>query len=166
LLTRAVGVGRKWVSVSTLAAVGTALNWVQSQFFADWSDDRYWKLVSTLAKRPGASRVAFDNYLAGERTSVEQRSATISRLTLSSTRQDILAALLDDLAVASAARLDLLKHNGVPFRRDVVVAGGVGRRLSSILHRDWPGRWKFIVPPEEATLRGLGTLESEIQSDG
>jgi len=158
LLTRAIGVGKKWVSVSTLAAVGTALNWVRSQLFADLADEKYWKLVAALSKRPPASRVSFDNYLAGERTSIEQRTATVAGLTLSSTREDILAALLDHLAVSSAARLDLLKHNAIPFHREVVIAGGVGRRLSQILHRDWPGKWKFVVPPEEATLRGLGTL--------
>lgn len=160
LLTRAVGVGHKWVSVSTLAAVGTALNWVRDQFYVDLSDEKYWKLVSTLAKRPPGSRVTFDNYLAGERTSIDQHTATIGGLTLASSRDDILAALLDNLAASSAARLELLKqNNGVTFRRDVVIAGGVGRRLSKILHRDWPGQWRFIVPPDEATLRGLGTLE-------
>lgn len=159
LLTRAVGVGRKWVSVSTLAAVGTALDWARRQFFIDLPEERYWKLVSKLAQPKRSTRVHFDNYLAGERTSMDQRTASFSGLTLSSTREDMLAALVDSLAVASAARLELLKQPGVNFRTEVVVAGGVGRRMSSVLHRDWPGKWSFRVPPEEATLRGLGMLE-------
>ncbi len=158
LLTRAVGVGRKWLSVSTLAAVGTALNWAREQLFADLSDQAYWKLVGKLAKRKGATRVHFDNRLAGERTSIEQQTASITGLTLATTRQDILAGLVDNLAVTSAARLALLKQPGVKFRKEVVIAGGVGRRLSSVLHRDWQGDWQFTIPPEEATLRGLGVL--------
>jgi xylulokinase len=159
LLTRALGVGRKWVSVSTLAAVGTALNWARQQLFADLSDDDYWKLVGKLSRRKARPRVHFDNYLAGDRTSIDQRTGAFSGLTLATTRQDMLAALVDSLAVASAARLELLKQPGVTFRHEVIVAGGVGRRMSSVLHRDWPGKWSFKVPPEEATLRGLGTLE-------
>ena len=35
LITRAFGIGRRWMSVSTLAASGSALNWAKDQFFAD-----------------------------------------------------------------------------------------------------------------------------------
>jgi xylulokinase len=159
LLTRAIGIGRKWASVGTIAAAGSALNWCREQFFADLSEEKYWRLVTSLAKRPRAGRVTFENYLAGERTSIEQKSASFSGLTLATTRQDMLAAVVDDLARASAARLSMLEQPSVKFRSEVVVAGGVGRRLSDVLHRDWPGKWEFVFPPDEATLRGLGTFD-------
>ena len=162
LLTRALGVGRKWVSVSTMAAVGTALNWARDQFFGDLPEPGFWKLVSSSAKRSADDRrVAFENHLAGDRTQIDQQTGRFTGLTLATTRKDMLAAIIDSLARDSAARLELLRQPGVSFRRRVVVAGGVGRRLSHVLHRDWPGRWEFIIPPEEATLRGLGTLKVE-----
>ena len=37
LLTRAVGLGRRWVHVSTLAAAGSALQWVRRELFAGWA---------------------------------------------------------------------------------------------------------------------------------
>jgi xylulokinase len=159
LLTRALGVGRKWASVGTIAASGSALNWVRDQFFTDLPEEKYWQLVTSVAKRPVRSRVSFENHLAGERASIEQKAASFTGLTLATTRDDMLAAVVDDLARASAARLGMLQQPGVTFRKEVVVAGGVGRRLSDVLHRDWPGKWKFVFPPDEATLRGLGTFD-------
>jgi xylulokinase len=157
LLTRALGVGRWWMSVGTIAASGSALSWCRREMFADYSDARFWKCVADVARDRVASGLRFDPYLAGERTSIEQRRGTIDGLTLATRREDILRALVDALAKASADRLPLLRTRGVPLRRDVVLSGGVSDGLDKVLHRDWPGRWKFHAE-EEATLRGLGTL--------
>jgi len=169
LLTRALGVGRKWMSVSTLAAAGSALQWMQNQFFRDLKAAEYWKLISNLAgvgRRRGAGReydpphgtIRFDPYLAGERTCVEQRQAAFTGLTLSSTREQMLAAVIEALAEASAGRLDLFHELGVPMRHRVMLTGGAQNGLSRLLHRDWKGKWTFYVE-EEATLRGLAKLE-------
>ena len=157
LLTRALGVGRWWMSVGTIAASGSALNWCQRTLFSDFTDARFWKLVADVARDGQPNGLRFDPYLAGERTSIEQRRGTVDGLTLATRREDILRALVDALAKASADRLPLLKTRGVPLRRDVVLSGGVSNGLDKVLHRDWPGRWRFRVE-EEATLRGLGTL--------
>jgi sugar (pentulose or hexulose) kinase len=159
LLTRALGVGRWWMSVGTIAASGSALNWCQRTLFSDFTDVKFWKLVADVARDGQPNGLRFDPYLAGERTSIEQRRGAIDGLTLATRREDILRALVDALATASADRLPLLKTRGVPLRREVVLSGGVSDGLDKVLHRDWPGRWKFRVE-EEATLRGLGTLIS------
>ena len=65
----------------------------------------------------------------------------------------MLAAILQSLAQASAARLELLKQTGTPISRNVVVTGGAGV-LDDIFHSDWPGKWNFR-PEDQATLRGL-----------
>jgi xylulokinase len=159
LLTRALGVGKKWMSVSTLAAAGSSLNWAKDQLFADLTPAEYWKLVAALA---GASKskpttVKFDPYLAGERTAIDQRTAAFTGLTLATTRQEMLSAVIESLAEASAARLPLLKQTKAMMHHDVVVSGGVQNGLDRILHRDWPGKWSFRTE-EEATLRGLSCL--------
>ncbi len=163
LLTRALGTGKRWMSVSTLAAVGSALNWMRDQFFADLSDAKYFKLVDALALDAGSKRrgVTFDAYLAGDRTSIEQRHGAFSGLTLATTRDDMLAAVLDSLAVASAARMKLLRTNDVPIRRDVVIGGGSATGgLEKALYRDWPGKWRFKSEPE-AGLRGLYRMSTQ-----
>jgi xylulokinase len=168
LLTRALGVGQKWMSVSTLAAAGSALEWTKNQIFRDLKKGEFWKLVNQLAKPASKSRkgkptspagsVRFEPYLAGERTNVEQRQGAFTGLTLSTTREQMLAAVIQSLVEASAARLDLFHELGIPMRRRVMLTGGSADGLADLLHRQWKGKWTFYVE-EEATLRGLGKLE-------
>jgi xylulokinase len=160
LLTRAVGVGKRWMSVSTIAAAGSSLNWMYDQFFRDLPPKQYWKLLADLAGNPKAlpGGLKFEPYLAGERTAIEQRQAVFTGLTLATTREQMLSAVVEALAEASAARFAFLKQTKAPIHRDVVVSGGVQNGLDKILHRDWPGHWTFRNE-QEATLRGLSCLE-------
>jgi xylulokinase len=101
--------------------------------------------------------VTFEPYLAGERTSIEQRRGAFTGLTLATTRDQMLEAVIESLVKASAARLALLDTGDVKILRRVVVSGGAQDRLDELFHRDWPGRWTFHAE-DEATLRGLGKL--------
>ncbi len=107
LLTRALGVGKLWLSVGTLAAAGSAIVWAREQLFSDLSTDAFYKLVTKLARKPNqspaATPVIFEPYLAGERTSIDQKYASFSNLKLATTRQDLLESIIDSLAKASAA---------------------------------------------------------------
>ena len=110
--------------------------------------------------RDESGDVTFEPYLAGERTSIEQRRGAFTGLTLATTRRQMLAAVIESLARASAARIELITTNPVKLRRDVLVTGGASSGASSLirlLRRDWPGKWAFGDEPE-ATLRGLATL--------
>ncbi len=155
LLTRALGVGRLWLSVGTIASAGSSLLWAKEQLFRDLSLDQYFKLQARLAAKPDAGGVTFDPYLAGERAGVEQRRGAFTGMTLSTTREHLLSAIIESLARASAARLPLLRSGGIRLRREVCVTGG---GLSKVLHRDWPGKWTFRSE-SEATLRGLAVLD-------
>src|SRR5581483_8999035 len=168
LLTRALGVGRRWMSVSTLAAAGSALDWTAHQLFCDLAQPKFWRLVRRLGLRESsksrkttgdspAGSVRFEPYLAGDRTSVEQKQGAFTGLTLSATREQMLAAVIEALAEASAARLHLFRELGIPMRRRVMLTGGAQGGLANLLHRDWPGKWTFYLE-REATLRGLSCL--------
>ena len=162
LLTRAVGMGKRWVSVSTLAAAGSAIDWAHQNFFSEMPVGKFHAMVSKLAKdvdvNDEAAGVEFENYLAGSRTSLEQRTASFTGLSLASTREDMLRAILRSLARDSAERLKLLaKVNPIRIHREVLLTGGVQGGLSNLLHRWWPGKWTFKAE-EEATLRGVWKL--------
>jgi xylulokinase len=157
LLTRALGIGRLWLSVGTLAAAGSAITWARQQFFRDLSDARYYALLSKLAQNSTPNSVTFDPYLAGERTSIEQKYASFANLTLATTREDLLRAIVNALASASAARLQLLKSRGIKIRSTVFTSGGAARALHKVLYRDWPGHWTF-KSEQEASLRGLSRI--------
>ncbi|HVT89909.1 MAG TPA: FGGY family carbohydrate kinase [Tepidisphaeraceae bacterium] len=163
LLTRALGVGKNWVSVGTIASAGSTVDWARRQFFADWSDARFYKLLKQISRKSLRVSVKFEPYMAGDRSSVEQRSAELRGLSLATTREQILSAIVDALAAASADRLALLKQTGTPMHRDVLISGGGGGDLAKIMHRDWPGNWRFTVE-KEATMRGLAVL-AEMQSE-
>jgi xylulokinase len=160
LLTRALGVGGLWLQVSTLAAVASAIYWARLQFFPDWSLEKFRTELFRIGKKGGlAGSVRFDPYMAGERTSIEQRQGAFHGLTLATTREQMLAAILEALIHAGAERLQLLQATGTPLRREVVVSGGADR-LEQLMTRDWKGTWKFRSVTD-ATMRGLALLRPE-----
>ncbi|HEY8668040.1 MAG TPA: hypothetical protein VIL86_15420, partial [Tepidisphaeraceae bacterium] len=157
LLTRALGVGRKWMSVSTLASAGSTISWAKEQLFGELSLAEFHRLIGRLVDQPPQPGITFQPYLAGERTSIEQKTASLSGLTLGAKRQEILWAILDGLARASGERVPLLRANHTRILPTVCISGGLAGILHHILHRDWPRRWKH-KRQEEMTLRGLGKL--------
>jgi len=156
LLTRPVGTGGLWLSVHTMAAAGAALQWAHRTFFADMPERRFYDLLESL--RPDAAppdlRVLPD--LAGDRMKVRQSFGRITGLRLSTTREQILAAILRSLARRSARRLSILSRVTQPTG-EVFVAGGAGRFN---LQRFWPSRYRFHRLPPDASLRGLARLAS------
>jgi len=158
LLTRALGVQGKWLQVSTLAAAASSIYWVRDQMCPTMPIEEFRAEFRRLAKiGPGASgSVRFDPYMAGERTSIEQRLGALTGLTLASTRTQILSAIVEGLIRASAERLPLLAKTGTPLLPTVAVSGG-SDRLDELMHRDWPGKWRYR-PVTDATMRGLGVL--------
>jgi xylulokinase len=160
LLTRALGIGRKWLAVGTLAAAGSAIYWAKNHLFADTSIEDFRQLLVRLSRlgAKASGNVRFEPYMAGERTSIEQRTGAFTGLTLASTRQQMLSAIIEALTKASADRLPLLQATGTKLKREVVVSGGAADRLDKLMHRDWPGTWKYRAVTE-ATMRGLGTID-------
>ncbi len=158
LLTRALGFGQRWLQVSTLAAVASALYWARAQFFPDVPIKQFPALLHRLSRNGAkeAGTVRFDPYLAGDRMSIEQRQGAFSGLTLATTRTQMLASVIEALTRASAERLPLLEGTGTKILRTVAISGG-SDRLDQLMHRDWPGRWRYRAVTD-ATLRGLGTI--------
>ncbi len=128
LLTRALGVGRMWLSVGTIAAAGSSLEWMRCQLFSELDEGEFYRLVKKLARhKPVDCR--FEPYLAGDRLSIEPKPAAFENLTLATTRQEMLVAVIDALAKASAERLKLLQTRGVPISHRVVTSGGTAKTL-------------------------------------
>jgi xylulokinase len=162
LITRALGTlgthhETKWLSVSTIAAAGASFDWAKRELFRELDGGEFWRVVKRISGRKlQRSDLRFDPYLAGERTSIEQRKGAFSGLTLATTREDLLGAMIEGLARASAERIELLSSLGTKLKNRVVVSSRAGK-IGDIMHRDWKGRWNF-KHEDEAALRGLGTL--------
>jgi xylulokinase len=158
LLTRALGVQGKWLHVSTIAAMASSIYWARDQFFPEMPIPAFQAEVHRLS-RVGASAagtVGFEPYMAGERTSLEQRQGAFTGITLATTRTHLLSAIIEGLTRASAERLPLLQSTGTTLLRSVAVSGGFDR-FDILMHRDWPGSWCYRAVTD-ATMRGLGTL--------
>jgi xylulokinase len=157
LLTRPLGIGGKWLSVATIAAAGSAIDWAHATLFRDLSKPAFFKHVDRLARGDLTSRVRFDGALAGSRTAMDVRAGRMEGLTLSADRDDVLRALLSDLTHQAAARFDRFADAGVRLGKDVLVTGG-GSTLSKLLFQgSWP-RGMRSREMNEATLRGLWRL--------
>jgi xylulokinase len=166
LLTRALGVGRRWVAVATLASVGTTLAWAQRTLFPDLASADFHALIKQLGAESNSHGVRFRPYLAGDRSTLNQPRGGFSGLTLATTREHLLTAVLDGLAGASAARLPLLAAVRAP-RPHVFVTGGAA---ADVLYRDWPappdgGDWTRREVPE-ATLAGAAVLAETAVTQG
>lgn len=158
LLTRALGIGRKWLAVSTLAAVASALYWAREQFYREMTKEQFVEEMFRLSRlgEAAAGGVRFEPYMAGERTSIEQRKGGFSGLTLATTRENLLSAIIESLIQASAERLPLLEGTGTKLLENVAVSGG-SDHLDELMRRDWPGRWTFRSVTD-ATMLGLGRM--------
>ena len=153
LLTRALGVDGWFMVASTLAAAGSSFAWAKKTFFAEMTDKKFFDLTAKVSDTGG---VQFDPYLSGLRASVEQKTAAFSNLTLSTTREQMLAAIVAALATASEHRIASLRSLKTKLRPCVITSGG-GGGLSSIMHRHWPRNWRYHAEAE-ATLRGSAML--------
>jgi xylulokinase len=157
LLTRPLGVGGKWLSVATIAAAGSAVEWAHATFFCDLSKPAFFRHVDRLARGDLTSRARFDGSLAGSRTAMDVRSGRIEGLTLSTDRDDVLRALLSDLAHQACVRFDRFADAGVRLGKDILVTGGGSTLSKTLLRGGWP-RGMRTRTLNEATLRGLWQL--------
>jgi xylulokinase len=157
ILTRELGAGRLWLSVYTIACGGGSVEWAHRSLFPDLSPRGFYRLARRAAEGPPPAAV-FRPYLAGDRMSIRQLQAGFDGLDLRTTREDLLRAVLWALARWNAEGMALLTRRARPLC-DVYVAGG-GGWLGDLLHRSWPGRWRFR-PLRDATLRGLYRLAAD-----
>jgi xylulokinase len=166
LLTRALGVGRRWVAVATLASAGTTFAWAQRTLFPDLESAAFHALIAQVGTEGDSHGVRFRPFLAGDRTTLNQPRGGFSGLTLATTREHLLTAVVDGLAAASAARLPLLEAVRAP-RPKVFVTGGAA---TDVMYRDWPapsggGNWTRCPVPE-ATLGGAAALAATQSAPG
>jgi sugar (pentulose or hexulose) kinase len=166
VLTRPVGTGamlpERWLAVSTIAAAGSTTSWLHNTVFRDLEIGAYRKMFAAACKRAGRptdSNVAFEPYLAGDRTSIDQLEACFTGLTLATTREEMLDAAVRALIAASRQRMTRLRKIG-PVLSRVYTMGGASE-LADAMHAAWPGRYQFAPIPGEA-LSGLAQMAEQV----
>ncbi len=157
LLCRPLGVGKLWVLAATQAAGSAGLAWARRTLFTECDDAAFNGHIRKAAEQ--VTGVVFSPHLAGDRQGVDQPTGGFSNLTLATTRDDLLAAVVQGLVDDHRQRLDRLLAVAGPVDADVLVTGG-GGALPDLLRREWPkrpGGWS-LREVSQGTLRGVGAV--------
>ncbi|GHT63161.1 hypothetical protein FACS1894110_00350 [Spirochaetia bacterium] len=114
-----------WQIYATTAG-GFAIDWFRKEFYRDMGDrdffDREFKrVVDNYVEK---KNVEFTPYISGDRQSLEPKKASFNGITLESTREDFLAAIL--LGIHEPIRQTIEICEGfVPLRKKIKLTGGM-----------------------------------------
>lgn len=114
-----------WQIYATTAG-GFALDWFHQQFARELDrDDFFGELVPrALAEHVGEGPVGFQPYLTGDRQSLDRRTASWTGLTLGTTREEMLAALVGATLGVLGTTIDLAREV-VDLAPVIKVSGGL-----------------------------------------
>ena len=143
--------------VFDLTTGGFALEWFRSQFCREMNEeDFYDSYLDNILKEQRKTTVKFLPHLAGDRTSLKQKKASFSGLTLSTSREDCLYAVSE--AILDRTR-GLLKKMAKKIELDKVIYLTGGRANQALLdykRRRLPG-FEIIVK-EDCALYGCAVM--------
>ncbi|MBT8344728.1 MAG: hypothetical protein KJO60_12240 [Desulfofustis sp.] len=114
----------KWLAMRTVGAGGGSLEWFRKNFCREIDKEEFYSsyLQQVLEHRPPL-RASFRPFLSGNRHQVELATASFDNLTLDSTREEMLVALLDGIVSFQFDELDTWK-NHVALNNSIKHVGG------------------------------------------
>jgi xylulokinase len=179
LLARWHVVPEVWVLIGAVSTAGAAFRWFRDQLYPDAGDEgvgydaaRYEAMTREAEQSPpGANGVAFLPHMMGERAPIWDPNArgVFFGLTLSSTRGDMIRAIMEGAAYAMRQLIEIMEvHSGVPVRRVVTVGGAARNRLWRRIKADVWNVSLATPAVAEATVLGAALtagVAAEVYSD-
>lgn len=151
--------GRWFLFNLTLA--GFALEWFRLQFCREMDEETFYHTYLTgILQEDRKTPVRFHPYLAGDRTSLKQKKGSFSGLTLATTREECLSAIME--AVTGRTR-SLLKKVGlrIPLDRVIHLTGGAtSPALLDYKKRRFP-EFEILVK-DDCTLHGCAFMARKV----
>ncbi|MFW6181947.1 MAG: FGGY-family carbohydrate kinase, partial [Spirochaetota bacterium] len=122
---RTHAVRERWL-VLAITLGGGALEWFRRELCREMDRDAFYReyLPDFVAHRFRKTTVRFSPHLAGDRHSISQKKAAFRGLTLETSREELLSALLAGIFEPLRLVLDLYGRQ-LPLRREVVLTGGM-----------------------------------------
>jgi sugar (pentulose or hexulose) kinase len=152
-LTRQLGVGEGFISVTHNPVGGVALDWLHQLCFRDQSPGEFYDQTVPAAMERGTPVVLDPAFLGGDRLEIEPRRAAFRELGLATDRLDLLAALLNAMRTHHRAAVAALGEER-SYERVFLTGGG-----ADVVHRLIPEyRTMQVVRLEEASLKGVARL--------
>ena len=96
LLLRAHPIEGKWLSMYIIGAGGSSIEWGRKMFFQEMEKKYFYeKYLVELLSNPGLkTNEKFQPYLCGDRLSMSRKKGSFSKLSLNSTRNDMILAII------------------------------------------------------------------------
>lgn len=144
-----------WNIMNLIAAGGESLNWYYRVFCHDMDKDTFFRKFLPEVLKRGDSGVAMTPYLAGDRTCVSNKAATITGLRLSTGREDILLGVIKGLIRQLADGMDDFAK--ISKLSDTIFFTGGGATALLDFKKKWFHQFNF-VPVEECPMKGIAKL--------
>ena len=150
----------KWLAMRTVGAGGGSLEWFRQNFCRELKKEVFYSgyLKEVLENRPFL-RASFLPFLSGNRHQVEQATASFNNLTLDSTREEMLLALLDGIVSFQFEELDVWKDH-VSLSKTIKHVGGGATRSYTTFKQDKLTGYELQLLGE-TTLTGAARLAFE-----
>jgi sugar (pentulose or hexulose) kinase len=149
----------RWLTLHVMNAGGKALEWFKGVFCREMSDEEFYTDFI-----PGAidawlshdSGVTYAPYLMGSRYSLEPRQAEFLGLTQTTTREELLAALVRGLCEYQRDHLDEIERR-IPLDETIHLTGGAVSEAMIRAKRRWMRETDY-VHEQESSVRGAAML--------
>ncbi|MDP1991467.1 MAG: FGGY family carbohydrate kinase [Syntrophales bacterium] len=150
----------RWLAMRTVGAGGASLEWFRKNFCQEMSKEHFYSeyLVSVLSISD-PPETQFHPFLSGDRHRVRQKSASFTRLSLSTTREDCLRAVAHGIVSFQVQGLREWEKKMRLERSIYHVGGGASEAYTQYKQRLLKG-FKFIQLGE-TTLKGAAQLGFE-----
>ena len=132
---------------------GFALEWFRSQFCEEMSEKNFYQIyLRKILEKKRKCRVKFNPHLAGDRTSLRQKTASFSGLTLSTTRDDCLYSLMEGTVGRMRKTLSKMAKLIKLDKTIYLTGGGANKVLMDYKKKIFPD-FDFVVK-ENCSLQG------------
>lgn len=150
----------RWLAMRIVGAGGASVEWFRKTFCQDMSREAFYDDYLTRVLSASAEPEArFHPYLSGDRHRIQQKTASFTRLSLGTTREDCLLALAYGIVSFQAEGLrEWRKH--VPLDNQIYIVGGGASEAYSQYKQRFLRDFRFVQLGETA-LQGAAKLAFE-----
>lgn len=156
---RAHVVPDRWLTLHVMNAGGKALEWFKSVFCSEMTDEQFYDafvpqaIDAWLDRNPG---VTYTPYLMGSRYSQEALKAELLGLTQTTTREEILAAIVRGLCQYQSNHLREIQRH-VPLQTTIHLTGGAVSPALIRAKQKWL-RLADYIHEEDSSVKGAALL--------
>lgn len=147
----------KWLAMRTVGAGGASLEWFRTNFCKEMSRETFYaQYLNEVLSPSKVPEARFHPFLAGDRHRVRRKSGAFTRLTLNTTREDVLLALIHGIISFQIAGLSEWRKK-VPLKAQIRHVGGGASDAYTGYKQSMLKDYRFLQLGE-TTLTGAATL--------